>query len=141
MQLLFERPLYGINEAGLHWYRIYHTHYREKLSLSPAIHDPCFLYISLRMSPDFSNRSLPRGFTCLQTDDMASAGNESFFSRASKMASRFVVRFHCKPTKVLENVGSITFKGVLISIDIGNYSIAQPRYMPQLKLRSETDAD
>jgi len=37
------KPLYGIAEAGLHWYVTYQKHHREKLLMQDAAHDPCLL--------------------------------------------------------------------------------------------------
>ena len=38
------RPLYGVPEAGTHWYNTYHKHHTEKLGLNPSSYDPCLLY-------------------------------------------------------------------------------------------------
>lgn len=38
------RPLYGILEAGTHWFRTYHNHHIEKLNLQQASYDPCLLF-------------------------------------------------------------------------------------------------
>lgn len=71
-------PLYGIPEAGVHWFHTYHNHHIKKLRLTPAKHDLCFLFTKNGMSPDHSSPKISRGFTCLQTDDTSSVGNEQF---------------------------------------------------------------
>ena len=38
------RPLYGVPEAGTHWFRTYHKHYIERLGLTISTYDPCLLY-------------------------------------------------------------------------------------------------
>ena len=40
------RPLYGVPEAGTHWFRTYHKHHIEKLNLTTSTYDPCLLYNS-----------------------------------------------------------------------------------------------
>ena len=37
------KPLYGIAEAGTHWWATYSRHHREKLSMITSTYDPCFL--------------------------------------------------------------------------------------------------
>jgi hypothetical protein len=37
------KPLYGIAEAGMHWWVTYSKHHRERLSMDPSTYDPCLL--------------------------------------------------------------------------------------------------
>ena len=37
------KPLYGIPKAGIYWWAIYYKYYKEKLSITTSIYDPCFL--------------------------------------------------------------------------------------------------
>jgi hypothetical protein len=37
------KPLYGVPEAGMHWWATYSKHHREKLSMEPSTYDPCLL--------------------------------------------------------------------------------------------------
>ena len=55
------RPLYGIPEAGAHWFGTYHTHHLKNLSMTPSTYDPCLLYTD-KNTPSF-------GVIGLQTDD------------------------------------------------------------------------
>lgn len=52
------KPLYGVPEAGNHWFKTYHDHHAEKLGVEQSTFDPCLL---------FSNT--PFGVIGLQTDD------------------------------------------------------------------------
>lgn len=63
--LRIDRPLYGIPEAGLHWFRTYHTHHRDKLRLNSSTHDPCFLFTRDGMSHDHRSCKAARGSTCI----------------------------------------------------------------------------
>ncbi|KAI0994749.1 hypothetical protein K3495_g13433 [Podosphaera aphanis] len=38
------RPLYGVPEAGTHWFRTYHNHHVQKLDLKYSSYDPCLLF-------------------------------------------------------------------------------------------------
>lgn len=110
--LQVEKPFYDIPEAGLHWYCTYHSHHREKLSLVPTIQDSCFLFTSAATSNSPSDTSLPRGLTCLQTDDTGSCGNSAFIATESKMVSSL----ECKPTEILSDGMYISFNDAYISI-------------------------
>lgn len=70
------RPLYGILEAGTHWFFTHHPHHIEILNMMAGIHDQCVLYskYALNYQPD----SQPRGAACPQTDDTLHAINVSF---------------------------------------------------------------
>ena len=41
------KPLYGIIEAGTHWWVTYSKHYKEKLLIIISIFNPCFLIITM----------------------------------------------------------------------------------------------
>lgn len=36
--------MYGVPEAGAHWFNTYHTHHLEKLSMSESTYDSCLLW-------------------------------------------------------------------------------------------------
>jgi hypothetical protein len=38
------KPLYGVPEAGNHWFKTYHSHYINELSMEQSTYDPCLLY-------------------------------------------------------------------------------------------------
>jgi hypothetical protein len=40
------KPLYGVPEAGNHWYNTYHSHHIQKLHMNQSTYDPCLLYIT-----------------------------------------------------------------------------------------------
>jgi Reverse transcriptase (RNA-dependent DNA polymerase) len=37
------KPLYGVPEAGNHWFHTYHKHHVDQLSMEPSTYDPCLL--------------------------------------------------------------------------------------------------
>ena len=38
------KPLYGVPEARNHWFKTYHNHYVNELSMNQSTYDPCLLY-------------------------------------------------------------------------------------------------
>jgi hypothetical protein len=63
-------PLYGIPEAGAHWYSTYEKHHRLKLGIEQSTYDPC-----LMITKDPKG---PFGIVGLQTDDTLFVGDRQF---------------------------------------------------------------
>ena len=61
------KPLYGVPEAGNHWFKTYHSHHTNELAMEQSTYDPCLLY---------SNQ--PFGVVGLQTDDTLFVGDDDF---------------------------------------------------------------
>src|SRR5437764_3151099 len=61
------KPLYGVPEAGNHWFKTYHSHHVQQLHMEQSTYDPCLLY---------SNE--PFGIVGLQTDDTLFLADEEF---------------------------------------------------------------
>ena len=38
------KPLYGILEAGNHWFKTYHSHHIQQLNIDQSTYNPCLLY-------------------------------------------------------------------------------------------------
>ena len=53
------KPLYGVPEAGNHWFNTYHRHHLQELQMTQSTYDPCLLYTSTNGF----------GVVGLQTDD------------------------------------------------------------------------
>ena len=54
------KPLYGVPEAGNHWFKTYHSHHTRELEMSQSAYDPCLLYCT---------HDSQFGVVGLQTDD------------------------------------------------------------------------
>ena len=54
------RPLYGLAEAGTHWFQTYHKHHIEKLNMATSTFDSCLLY---------EKTNPTKGLVEMQTDD------------------------------------------------------------------------
>ena len=61
------KPLYGVPEAGNHWFKTYHSHHTNELAMKQSTYDPCLLY---------SNR--PFGIVGLQTNNTLFLGDDDF---------------------------------------------------------------
>src|ERR1700712_1278356 len=63
------KPLYGVPEAGTHWWATYHRHHKEKLSMVTSTYDPCLLITTTENA---------FGIVGMQTDDTLILGSEEF---------------------------------------------------------------
>ena len=56
------KPLYGVPEAGNHWFNTYHTHHIRKLRMNQSTYDPCLFRTA-------SNDNSGFGIVGIQTDN------------------------------------------------------------------------
>ena len=40
------KPLYGVPEAGAYWYKTYHAHHIQNLTMLKSLYDSCLLWVS-----------------------------------------------------------------------------------------------
>ncbi|KAI0991789.1 hypothetical protein K3495_g16398, partial [Podosphaera aphanis] len=104
------KPLYGIAEAGTHWFKTYHTHHTNRLSLTQSPSDPCLL---------FSNDAI----VALQTDDTFFACNEQF--RLKEQRELETANFTAKPTTKLTNDTPINFNGATYTLTANGITVTQ----------------
>ena len=88
------KPLYGLAEAGLHWFAIYQKHYCDHLNCVPLSYDPCLLL--LKISSSF-------GIIGMQTDDTLNLGEPVFIKK--EQAKLIKAGFKAKAAQIL-NTGS-----------------------------------
>jgi len=67
------KPLYGIAEAGTHWWATYSRYHKEKLGMVTLTYDPCLLVTD----------NGPLGIVGMQTDDTVILGDRRFNDRES----------------------------------------------------------
>lgn len=133
----FERPLYGLPKAGLHWYRTYHSLHQEKIFLCAGTHELYILFTTSEMATkDFPAQSV-RGISCRLIDDTANAGNSlvikretavpksydgkpaSYFKQDSSYQSVAVISLSLKISTILHTVRtSIDFPRLSIQVFI-----------------------
>ena len=121
-------PLCGNPEAVIHWFRSYHAHHRYILHHTASLHDPCFLYTPCSISGDRQSAKVARGFTCLQTDETATAGNFAY----AKLEAFSSNGFDGKDPGTLKVSGTVTLNGVEILLRDVIYSVTQPEHLQRL---------
>lgn len=123
--LMVIRPLYGIPEAGTHWFKTYHDHHLEKLGLTISSYDPCLL---------FSENAI----VGLQTDDTLFCATEDYIKHEDKQLKQ--AGFPAKPTQILkrDQEHEITFNGAVISARDDGIYMKQPQ---QCKKISQVDVN
>lgn len=109
------RPLYGVPESGLYWFKTYHKHHREKLGMIVSTYDPCLLVTDSKPE-DF-------GITGLQTDDTFSFATPAF--SAKEEAELRTAGFRAKPKQALDEDSPIEFNGTRIQLADGSITLTQ----------------
>ena len=67
------KPLYGVPEAGNHWFATYHDHHTKELNMKQSTYDPCLLY-----------EAEPFGLVGMQTDDTLMLAGDQFAEKEEK---------------------------------------------------------
>jgi hypothetical protein len=117
---IFIRPLYGVPEAGNHWFNTYHQHHVKELQMDQSTYDPCLLYISINGF----------GIIGLQTDDTLFLANPEFAT-----AKETKLKFLAKEREQLSTQHSIKFNRGQISLrDNGLVKLTQERQCYNLRL-------
>ena len=94
------RPLYGVPEAGTHWFRTYHTYHTEKLGLTVSSFDPYLIFSKQAIVGFQTNNSLFCGIAeYLQLEEQA----------------RLEAGFPAKPIEKLHKGKDLQFNGTTIS--------------------------
>ena len=95
------KPLYGLAEAGTHWWATYSKHHKEKLMMETSTYDPCFL---ITTSKD------KFGVVGMQTDDTIILADEKF----SELEEKELV-FLAKPKERLTPDTPLIFNGCILT--------------------------
>lgn len=104
-----ECPLYGVPKAGAHWHHTYYNHHTLPLQMKPATHDPCLLYTQNAFGLS-GQAKIPRGITCLQTDDTLTVCNKLFLDKKENESAAF----RCKKRQQLQDKSSLRYNGANI---------------------------
>jgi hypothetical protein len=114
------KPLYGVPEAGNHWFRTYHTHHTIALSMEQSTYDPCLLY---------SNQ--PFGVVGLQTDDTLFVGDDGFAEKEQLGLEK--AQFLAKERERLTTTHDLKFNGGIIHADDTGITLTQERQCKNLR--------
>jgi hypothetical protein len=119
------RPLYGVPEAGTHWFRTYHNHHLTRLGMSQSSYDPCLLF-----TPYSSTKG--QGIVGLQTDDTLIVCDATFRDKESTELKK--AGYLAKPREQLTTAHPVTFNGACITKTTDFLSIAQPRQTQKITI-------
>lgn len=97
------KPLYGVPEAGTHWYATYHKHHLENLSMTTSTYDPCLL---ITQTPGSF------GLVGMQTDDTLILAEDSFAELEQQKLT-----FTAKPKEQLTLDNPLLFNGCVLSLN------------------------
>ena len=123
------KPLYGVPEAGNHWFKTYHQHHVRKLKMDQSTYDPCLLY----------TLSNGLGIVGLQTDDTLFLADQSFAD--AEEAELQEAKFLAKPREQLTEQTPIKFNGGLITQKGNLIKLTQERQAQNLKLVTARPTD
>ena len=118
-------PLYGIPEAGTHWFRTYHAHYVNNLGMIASTFDNCLLY-----RPDGT------ALVGLQTDDSLIAATPEFIALEEIELKK--AKLLAKPTEQLTTLHPVNFNGFIITLDNNMIKISQAKQSEAIRLLPES---
>lgn len=122
------KPLYGVPEAGNHWFATYHDHHIDKLGMEQSTYDPCLLY-----------RSNPLGIVGLQTDDTLLLREDAFADAEETEIQR--AKLMSKDRDHLTIDKSIKFNGAMIELELnGDVTLKQKTHIAGISLVTKSEA-
>ena len=126
--MVVRKPLYGIPEAGTHWWATYYKHHKEKLSMVTSTYDPCLL---------ISTNKYAFGVVGMQTDDTLFLASPEFAALEDSELQK--AQLTAKPRDQLTTEVKLMFNGCILSMDSNDtLHIVQKDQGKKLKLATET---
>jgi hypothetical protein len=102
--MIVRKPLYGIPEAGTHWWATYHKHHREKLAMATSTYNPCLLITTTKTA--FS-------VVRMQTDNTLILRSKEFDTIEDEELTK--AKFSAKPKKLLSPETLLIFNGCILT--------------------------
>jgi hypothetical protein len=103
--MIVRKPLYGLPEAGTHWWATYYKHHQDNLHMTTSSYDPCLL---ITMSKDTF------GVVGMQTDDTLFLGSEQFAALEEEELTR--AKLTAKPRDELTSESPLIFNGCVLEM-------------------------
>ncbi|EEA24070.1 conserved hypothetical protein [Talaromyces marneffei ATCC 18224] len=125
------RPLYGIPEAGNHWFRTYHEHHTTHLGMETSTYDPCLLHCC--------DPKQGFGVIGMQTDDTLIVADEAFAAQEEEQIK--CANILCKPREQLTTRKPLRFNGAVITEDAQGITLTQERTCKNIRLVQDHAAD
>ena len=113
--LLVLKPLYGLAEAGNHWFATYLDHHKEKLGMEITLYDACLL-ITKDGGKNF-------GIAGLQTDNTLNVGTETFMKKEETKIIK--ANFKAKTQTILQTGTARDFNGCRMTIQNESIMVVQ----------------
>ena len=121
------KPLYGVPEAGNHWFNTYSKHHMTKLQMETSPYDPCLLITN--------NNGF--GLVGLQTDDTLVLADKTFADQEQKSLTE--AKLLAKDREQLTTSTPLKFNGGEITLESdGSIHLRQARQNQNLKLVTTT---
>jgi hypothetical protein len=125
------KPLYGVPEAGNHWFGTYQKHHLEKLQMSQSTYDPCLMMVS---------KTEYFGVVGLQTDDTLFIADRNFATAEETELRK--AGLMAKEREQLSTANAIKFNGGTITLQKdGSINISQETYNKTLRPVAMTNTD
>ena len=103
--MIVQKPLYGLPEAGTHWWATYYKHHQDKLHMTTSSYDPCLL---ITTSKDTF------GVVGMQTDDTLFLGSEQFAALEEEELVK--AKLTAKPRDELTSESPLIFNGCVLEM-------------------------
>jgi hypothetical protein len=118
------KPLYGIPEAGNHWFNTYHQYHTHDLKLTQSTYDPCLL---------FADSDVGFAIFGLQTDDTLFLADTKFAIHEEKGLQK--AKFMAKKREKLTHFSPLLFNGGKVKLEPDNaITLTQERQCRNLGL-------
>jgi hypothetical protein len=102
--IIVRKPLYGIPEAGTHWWATYHKHHKEKLAIATFTYDPCLLITTTKKA---------FGIVRIQTNNTLILRSEEFDTIKDDKLTK--AKFSAKPKELLSLETPLIFNGCILT--------------------------
>ncbi|OXV06955.1 hypothetical protein Egran_05279, partial [Elaphomyces granulatus] len=125
--MIVRKPLYGIPEAGTHWWATYYQHHKEKLFMETSSYDPCLL---------ITTKKGAFGVVGMQTDDTLFLASEEFATLEDNELQK--AQLTAKPRDELSTKSNLIFNGCVVTMKSdGTIHLTQKEQGKKLQLVNE----
>ena len=117
------KPLYGIAEAGTHWWATYSKHHKDKLLMTTSTYDPCFLITTTEDK---------FGVVGMQTDDTIILADSKFAALEEDELTK--AKLLAKPKEKLASDSPLIFNGCVLTQNGRTISLRQKEQGKKISL-------
>jgi hypothetical protein len=127
------KPLYGVPEAGNHWFNTYHSHHITKLQMNQSTYDPCLLYTTGSTASNTTGstgsdngENTGFGIIGMQTDDTLILADKTFATNEANKLKK--AQFLSKEREQLTQFNLLKFNGGNIQLEADNSIVLTQEY-------------